>query len=155
MLHSIFKRAVRDRVVVRNPCAETELPKVVAKRLRILSPEEFDRLLEVVPARYVPMVLTEIETGLRWGELIALRPQDIDFLRRVIAVDRVVVEVSRKISPTGERMVIKDYPKDNEPRSVRVSQELIQTLSLHMQTLKLQTDDLLFSSTGRAGGPPI
>ncbi|MGH8890466.1 MAG: tyrosine-type recombinase/integrase [Acidothermaceae bacterium] len=155
MLHSIFKRAVRDRVIARNPCTETELPKVVAKRLRILSPEEFDRLLGFMPARYLQMVLTEIETGLRWGELIALRPQDIDFLRRVISVDRVVVEVSRKISPTGERMVFKDYPKDNEPRSVRVSQELIQTLSLHMQTLALQVDDLLFSSTGRPGGRPI
>jgi integrase len=65
------------------------------------------------------------------------------------------VEVSRKISPTGERMVITGYPKDNEPRSVRVSQELIKTLSLQMQTLKLNVDDLLFSSTGRAGGRPI
>lgn len=155
MLHGIFKRAVRDRVIVRNPCSDTELPKVVAKRLRILSPEEFDRLLEFLPARYLPMVLTEIETGLRWGELIALRPQDIDFLRRIIAVERVVVEVSRKISPTGERMVIKGYPKDNEPRSIRVSQELTQTLSVQVQTLKLSADDFLFSSTGRAGGRPL
>jgi integrase len=74
MLHSIFKRAVRDHVIARNPCAETELPKVIGKRIRILTPEEFDKLVDSLPDRYVPMVLTEIETGMRWGELIALRP---------------------------------------------------------------------------------
>ena len=30
MLHGIFRRAVRDRVILHNPCADTELPKVAA-----------------------------------------------------------------------------------------------------------------------------
>src|SRR4051794_10142139 len=29
MLHSVFERALRDRVVTVNPCAHTELPKVI------------------------------------------------------------------------------------------------------------------------------
>src|SRR5687767_4502398 len=32
MLHSVFERALRDRVVTFNPCAHTELPKVVKKK---------------------------------------------------------------------------------------------------------------------------
>ena len=32
MLHSVFERAQRDRVVTFNPCAHTELPKVVKKQ---------------------------------------------------------------------------------------------------------------------------
>jgi hypothetical protein len=32
MLHSIFKRAVRDRAIPYNPCAETELPRTGAPR---------------------------------------------------------------------------------------------------------------------------
>ena len=121
MLHSVFKRAVRDRVLLHNPASETELPKVVTQRRRILTPEEFARLLQESPSRYVAMVLADIETGLRWGELIALRPMDVDFLRRTITVHRVIVEVSRKISPTGERMIVKRYPKDDEPRTLRPS----------------------------------
>ena len=66
--------------------------------------------------------------------------------------ERVVVEVSRKISPTGERMVIKDYPKDNEPRQLRISAELAEALSRRVATLGLSRDDLLFPSNGRAGG---
>lgn len=62
----MFKRAVRDRVVGYNPCADTELPKVIPAKVHILAPEDFDRLLAEIPARYEALVLTAIETGLRW-----------------------------------------------------------------------------------------
>jgi hypothetical protein len=32
MLHSIFQRAVRDQLILTNPCEHTELPKVVLRR---------------------------------------------------------------------------------------------------------------------------
>lgn len=108
MLHGIFKRAVRDRVIAYNPCADSELPKVITKKPRILAPDEFERLLACIPTRFAALVLTEIETGLRWGELIALRPRHIDFLRRSITVEETIVEVSKKLSPTGERMMEPD-----------------------------------------------
>jgi integrase len=41
-------------------------------------------------------VLTDIETGLRWGELVALRPRHIDFLRRLVSIEETVVEVSKR-----------------------------------------------------------
>lgn len=120
MLHSIFGRAVRDRLVVINPCDHTELPKVIARKSRTLTPEEFGRLINALPQRHRLMVETAIETGMRWGELIALRPRHIDFLRRTLTVEETIVEVSRKHSPTGQRMILKPYPKDNEPRTFGV-----------------------------------
>ena len=45
MLHSVFKRAVRDRVILTNPCWGIELPKVPPRKARILTPDEYDRLL--------------------------------------------------------------------------------------------------------------
>jgi integrase len=155
MLHSIFKRAVRDRIIAYNPCAETELPKVVARKTAILTPEEFDRLLAAIPDRWTPLVLTAIETGLRWGELIALRPRHLDFLRRTIVVEETVVEVSKKFSPTGERMVIKPYPKDNEPRTLRVSRQLLEILAARIKALRLGRDDLLFPSSETNSGSPV
>ena len=82
MLHSIFARAVRDQLIVANPCAHTELPKVVAMKTRTLTPDEFDVLITAVPDRHRLMVETAIETGMRWGELIALEPRHIDFPAR-------------------------------------------------------------------------
>ena len=155
MLHSIFKRAVRDRLIPYNPCAETELPKVVARKLPLLTPEEFEQLLSAIPERWTPLVLTAIETGLRWGELIALRPRHIDFLRRTVSVEETIVEVSKKNSPTGERMIVKPYPKDDEPRVIRVSQDLLDVLAARIQYLGLGREDLLFPSTETAGGKPV
>ena len=155
MLHGIFKRAVRDRVIAYNPCADTELPKVIAKKPRIVTPTEFERLLAVIPARFIPMVLTDIETGLRWGELIALRPRHINFLRRTISVEETIVEVSKKVSPTGERMIVKPYPKDDESRVLTVSQELLEVLADRIKELGLARDDLLFPSTETSAGKPM
>ena len=74
MLHSIFERAARDQLILINPCQHTELPKIIARRSRTLTPDEFGRLVAAVPDRHVLLVMTAIETGMRWGELIALRP---------------------------------------------------------------------------------
>ena len=152
MLHSVFKRAVRDRVIVTNPCESIELPKVPPRKARILTPEEYDRLVAEIPERFRVMVMTDIETGLRWGELIALRPRHIDFLRKTISVEQTIVEVSRKHSPTGERMIVKDYPKDNEFRTLRVSETLLLAIARRIEQLGLGHDDLIFASTEAAGG---
>lgn len=120
----------------------------------ILAPAEFERLLACIPARFTALVVTEIETG-RWGELIALRPRHIDFLRRAISVEETIVEVSKKISPSGDRMIVKPYPKDDEPRTLTVSQELLDVLAARFQALGLSRDDLIFPSTEASGGRPL
>ena len=155
MLHSVFKRAIRDRIIVTNPCESIELPKVPPRKTRILAPEEYDRLVAEIPDRFRVLVMTDIETGLRWGELIALRPRHIDFLRKTISVEQTIVEVSRKHSPTGERMIVKDYPKDNEFRTLRVSETLLGAIARRIEQLGLGHDDLIFASTETAGGRPM
>lgn len=151
MLHSIFKRAARDRIILTNPCEHTELPKVIARRSRTLTPEEFEALIGAIPERHRLMVETAIETGMRWGELIALRPRHIDFLRRTLTVEETIVEVSRHHSPTGERMIVKPYPKDNEPRTFGVRPEWLGIVSEHIKTYAVGRDDLLFPT--EAGTP--
>lgn len=155
MLKTIFQRAVRDRVIAFNPCAATELPKAVGKPRTIPTPEEFERLLTEIPPRWRLLILVEIETGLRWGELVALRPRNIDFLRRLVHVRETVVEVSKKMSPTGERMIFKDYPKDDQHRTLTVGQPLIDLISSEMAEHGWSRDDLLFPSTLRSGAGPV
>lgn len=155
MLHSVFARAVRDRLIAFNPCEDTELPKVVTRKARTLTPEEYESVLAEIPPRFEALVMTDIETGLRWGELVALRPRHLDFPRRSINVEETIVEVSRKDSPTGERMIVKPYPKDDEPRTLRVSHSLLDVLAARIAKLGLERDDLLFPSREEAGGRPL
>jgi integrase len=58
------------------------LPNVATKPKQIITAKQFEAILANLPARYRTMVLA-IETGLRWGELIALRRCYIDKTRVV------------------------------------------------------------------------
>jgi site-specific recombinase XerD len=58
ILHSVFERAQRDRVITFNPCAHTELPKVVKRKARTLTPTEYDTILTALPAQHRLMVET-------------------------------------------------------------------------------------------------
>src|SRR5665647_1180075 len=49
LLHSIFARAVTDRLVAFNPCEATDLPKVVTATTRTLTPDEYATLLTQIP----------------------------------------------------------------------------------------------------------
>ena len=50
-------------------------------------------------AQYRLMLDTFIETGMRWGEAIALRPRHINFRRRTVSVEETIVETSKINSP--------------------------------------------------------
>ena len=102
MLASVFNRALRDRVVTFNPCVHTELPMVVQKKARTRTPEEYVAILTALPVQHRLMVETAINTGLRWGELIALKPRHLD-IKLALNVEETIVEVSIKNSPTGAR----------------------------------------------------
>ena len=151
MLGSVFERAQRDRVVTVNPCAHTELPKMVKKKARTLTPAEYDTILASLPAQHRLMVETAINTGLRWGELIALKPRHLDLIKHTLSVEETVVEVSIKNSPTGQRMLTKPYPKDNEPRTMALPPDLVDQLTDSITTRQLGPDDLLFAT--RDGTP--
>jgi len=151
MLSSVFERALVDRVVTFNPCAHTELPKKVKKKSRTLTPDEYDALLAVLPPQHRLMVETAINTGLRWGELIALKPRHLDLKTGKLTVEETIVEVSIKNSPTGQRMLTKPYPKDDEPRTMGLPPELVEQLGGYIKQRRLKADDLLFAT--RDGTP--
>jgi len=151
MLGSVFERAQRDRVVTFNPCTHTELPKVIKRKARTLTPEEYETILAALPVQHRLMVETAINTGLRWGELIALKPCHVDLLKRTLSVEETVVEVSIKNSPTGQRMLTKPYPKDDEARTMALPAELVDQLADWITTRGLGPDDLLFAT--REGTP--
>lgn len=55
--------------------------------------------------------------------------QHVDFLRRSVTVEETIIEVSKKHFPTGERFVVKPYPKDNEPRTFGVRSDWLDALA--------------------------
>ncbi|MFZ2033612.1 MAG: hypothetical protein WAW53_07645 [Candidatus Dormiibacterota bacterium] len=112
ILSAIFTTALND-VTFLHPCKGVKTPTVPRKPLKIITPEQFDAIYAVLPdAASRLLIETDIETGLRWGELTELRVQDLDLATRFLTVSRTVVQVDPKFHPTRERFLVKQYPKD-------------------------------------------
>jgi integrase len=89
ILKSALARAVEQQVLARNPADvfTKRLPKVERKPMTTLSTDELERLLQSTKATrlYWPVLLA-ITTGMRRGEILALRWKNIDLERGVLRV---------------------------------------------------------------------
>jgi integrase len=94
-LRVIFRRAVEDGDLAINPCSHLRLPAVRGRRERIASPEEAEQLLAVLADSDRAVWATALYAGLRRGELMALRWDDVDLAAGVIHVERAYDEKER------------------------------------------------------------
>ena len=94
---------------------------------------------------YKPRILTAAYTGLRAGELLALRISDIDFLRATLRVARAHREVNGHIT-TGPTKT----PASR--RTVSLPAFLVTELSQHLKALKVGGPDALVFP-GKSGKP--
>ena len=88
-------------VLPANPCDGTRLPRVRRAPIRALTMDQVRKLAdECAPHQLV--VWTLALTGLRWGELCALTPSDLDVKRRRLSVSRSMTELNGvvKVSST-------------------------------------------------------
>ncbi|MFD6893491.1 tyrosine-type recombinase/integrase [Rhodococcus sp. NPDC060086] len=88
VLSRILEDAVRDGLLASNPARGVRLPRKPPPRHVFLSHEQVGHLADEAPERYRSLVLLLAYCGLRWGEAAALRPSDIDFLRRRVRLER-------------------------------------------------------------------
>ncbi len=94
LIASVLRWAQRSELVDRNVASIAQAPKGRRRVAKAFEEDEVDRLLETARRyRRGPLIAFALETGLRRGELAALRWTDIDFTRRVAVVRGAIAEV--------------------------------------------------------------
>jgi integrase len=134
VLRQVLGAAVEDSRIARNPCEGVKLPKRGHADRGYLTHAQVAALAAAV--EYLPEVVRFLAyTGLRWGELAALRVQDFDMLRRRVNVSRSVTEYNGLVWST---------PKSWERRSVPFPASLADELAALM--VGRGRDELVFTS---------
>jgi integrase len=139
-----FRVAVSDGVVPRTPCRDIKLPRNDRDERRFLSPTEVEQLADAMKNRYRLVVLTAAYSGLRLGELAALRLDDLDFLRRTLRVDE---QLSRQGS---SRMAPGPLKSKKAYRTIGIPAFLADGLAAHLSAYPSSTD---FVFSHESGGP--
>jgi integrase len=156
ILSAIFTTALNDQIVFLHPCKGVKVPPTPRKPLTIVTPEQFDAIYQALPdAMSRLLVETDIESGLRWGELAELRSGDLDLTTGILTVIRTVMELNPKYHPTGGRFLVKPYPKNTKYRRFKLSQQVVAKLSAHISERHLGTDDLLFTASTEPPRRPV
>lgn len=93
VLGTILEAAVRDDLLVSNPVRKTRMPRRVnAEEPVQISPNTLCILIEKLPEPSRSIAALLAGTGLRIGELLALRWQDVDLENRFLSVNQSVYE---------------------------------------------------------------
>ncbi len=85
-LRVVYRRALQDDEVTRNPAEKLRLPAHTSKARQVANPDRVSDLLDALPPGERAAWATAFYAGLRVGELRALRWSAVDFTAGVIRV---------------------------------------------------------------------
>ena len=93
VLSNAMRLAVVNRRIPQTPCVIEELPQASRREKVVLTAQEVERLADATPQPYGALVTFAAYSGLRWGEIVALRVGRCDLLRSTIEVMESASEV--------------------------------------------------------------
>jgi integrase len=155
LLHRVFGQAVKWGVIASNPVTAADPPRVQRTEIEILAPDQIKAVLRALRGRPLyPVAVLGLATGMRRGELAALRWGDITLDAGRISVERSLEQTNAGLAfkppkTKAGRRVISIPPSIAAELRIYWRQQQEQRLALGMG--KAGADDLVFA---RADGKP-
>lgn len=138
VLKPILGTAVEAGALRSNPTTGVSPPRAETQEMRFLTAEEVEQLAAAIPSPYPVLIRVAAYSGLRAGELAALRVQDIDTMRGRINVRQSVTEVHGKC--------IFGATKTHQTRTVPLPRTLMGHLAEHIAPVATDRDALVFTA---------
>lgn len=147
-LHKALKQAVLERYLTFNPCDAVNLPKNEKPQIEVLTREEQSKLIYTsYHFRYGVFIRLVLATGIRLGELLGLKWEDIDMRSGVMNIRRTLNRLP-KINHNGtgnSTEIVFQTPKTkNSVRSIPLMKSVVDDLKAWRQ---VQISDAQLAST--------
>jgi integrase len=124
---TIFRAAVRDRIIAASPCVDIRLPRARSTAIdEVLTTDQVLVLADAVPDRYRALIIAGAGTGLRPGELFGLVVDEVGFLDRAVRVERQLVRAR------GRGVILAPLKTQASYRSVPLPDVVATELSAHL-----------------------
>ncbi len=133
-LNLALEQAVKNDIISKNPCKAIVLPKDEKKEVRFLSIEEQNRLI-MASKNYRLGIVTQLAiwTGMRLGEVLGLKWEDINFNNRTLSVKRTINRL-KNYEGTSKTKIVIDTPKTKKAiRTIPLSNVAFESLMAHKQ----------------------
>ena len=90
MLHETMEYAIREHMILKNPTEGTTIPKAAAKEMQILTEAQIQTFIETIKkdSLWYDFFYLELMTGLREGEICALKWSDFDAAEGKLHISR-------------------------------------------------------------------
>lgn len=155
-LKTALKRARRLEYIESNPCELVDVPSKEKKEVQVIDEAEVSRmkvaLLGCPDYRFAAAANLALDTGMRRGELCALRWRDIDLDEGVIRVRRALAEARATDTYCGETLEEK-LPKSNRSnRDVTIPDGTVEFLRHHKQ---VQLYRLMYNDIEQGEDTPV
>ena len=127
-LNKALKQAVTDGLIPRNPAASVKAPRPRRKEIRPLDREQVRAFLETMGTpghRLEALYTVAVTAGLRQGELLALKWEDVD-----LDAGSGTLQVRRTLSETRSGRVF-EAPKSGKGRRIRLTRKAAEALRAH------------------------
>ena len=140
MISSALNCAVEQRLIASNPTKGCVLPKLERREMKILLPENLGTFFEEARRSGVfELYYIDLATGLRRGELLGLKWNDID-------LDKGIIHVRRQVLRQNGKVIEAPLKTKNSYRNIAIGADAIKVLK-GME----QKDEYIFPSP--YGGP--
>ena len=104
LLQQCLDQAIRDGLLTENPAKAFRYRKSTTVKANIMTPLEMEDYLDAAERLgYLPMFMLALTTGLRQGELIALKWSDLDIESRTLTIAENRAVVRRELVEYGDQ----------------------------------------------------
>ncbi len=140
MLVDMFDKALIDDFVRKNPAKGITIKRDEEKEIKVLTVEEQALFFDCCKGTfYDNFFITAVATGMRIGEIAALREEDIDFDKKVIRVSRTLVYAKYE-EDTQKTFHFEDPKTKTSNRAIPINKQCFMALKKQIMQKRIVTN---------------
>lgn len=130
LVNAALNYAVRKKLLPSNPAKYADRPKIEKKDMKYWSADNVRKFLNGFDDRCWIIFFILIYTGMRIGELLGLRMEDIDLKNKKIYIRQILISRNKRLKAGAKNNM--------SNRSISISNRVVKELTKHMKLIRTE-----------------